>query len=139
MHPVLRGILAVIVGWFVGSFVNMAIIEIGHKLFPVDVYDPNNIDAYIAAFKTLEFKYFVFPLLGHAIGTLVGAFVAALVVKKNKMKFALAIGGLFFIGGVLVNIWFKSPLWFWIVDIVFAYIPMAWIGGKIAMRFSKKH
>ena len=47
------------------------------------------------------------------------------------MKFSLGIGVLFLIGGITVNYVLPGPIWFAIVDIVLAYIPMAWIGGKI--------
>ena len=50
------------------------------------------------------------------------------------MKFSLGIGGLFLLGGIMVNYMLPGPTWFAVVDIVFAYIPMAWIGGKIAEK-----
>ena len=50
------------------------------------------------------------------------------------MKFSLGIGVLFLIGGITVNYMLPGPIWFAIVDIVLAYIPMAWIGGKIVAR-----
>ena len=53
------------------------------------------------------------------------------------MKFSLAIGGLFLIGGIIVNFMLPGPTWFAVLDILVAYIPMAWIGGKIAERLSK--
>ena len=44
-------------------------------------------------------KNFVFPFLAHALGTLAGAFVAAKIAASHKMRFALAIGFLFLLGG----------------------------------------
>ena len=83
---------------------------------------------------TLEFEFFIFPFLAHALGTLVGATTAGFIAVNHKMKFSLGIGVLFLIGGITVNYMLPGPIWFAIVDIVLAYIPMAWIGGKIVAR-----
>tara|TARA_B110000046_G_C12990002_1_gene397415 strand:- start:686 stop:859 length:174 start_codon:yes stop_codon:yes gene_type:complete len=48
-------------------------------------------------YKNLDFKFYVFPFLAHALGTLVGAFVAALTAATHKMKFAIAIGCFFYL------------------------------------------
>jgi len=88
---------------------------------------------------TLDYKYFIFPFLAHALGTLTGAFIAGKTASKHKMKFALIIGVLFLIGGILINYMVSGPIWFTILDIVIAYIPMAWIGGKLALKFSNKN
>jgi len=37
----------------------------------------------------------------------------------------------------MVNYMLPGPTWFAATDIVIAYIPMAWIGGKIARKISK--
>lgn len=131
VKTILRNIVAVIAGWIGGSIVNMVLVQIGHALFPIKGVDPNNMEALKSIVSTLDFKYFIFPLLAHAAGTLAGAIIAALIAANHKMKFALAIGALFLIGGIIVNFMIPGPLWFTIADILIAYIPMAWIGGKL--------
>jgi hypothetical protein len=138
MNPIIRNILAVIAGWFGGSVVNMGLIRLGHKLLPISGVDPNDMSEYAAVMPTLDFKYFIFPFLAHALGTLVGAAIAGLIVAKHKMKFAFGIGGLFLLGGIMVNYMLPGPVWFAVVDIVLAYIPMAWIGGTIALKFTSE-
>ena len=133
MNPIIKNILAVIAGWLGGSIINMGLIRLGHTLFPPGV-DPNDMEAYAAIMPTLEPKHFIFPFLAHALGTLVGSTIAGMVAVNHKMKFSLAIGGFFFLGGIMVNYMLPGPTWFAIVDILFAYLPMAWIGGKIAER-----
>ena len=137
MNPIIRNILAVIFGWLVGSVVNMGLINIGHKLLPIAGIDPNDMDALVDVMPTLEFKYFVFPFLAHALGTLSGATIAGLMAASHKMKFSLGIGGLFLLGGIMVNYMIPGPTWFAVVDIVVAYIPMAWLGGKLAGNISR--
>lgn len=138
MHPILRNILAVLVGWFGGSIVNMGLIQLGHSMFPIEGVDLNDMAALAEAMPTLSFEHFVFPFLAHALGTLVGAFIAALIAANHKMKFAYAIGGLFLIGGLIVNYILPGPLWFSIADIALAYLPMAWIGGTLALKLTAK-
>ena len=135
MNPILRNILAVVLGWIGGSFINLGLINLGHKLMPVEGLDPNNMDALVEIMPTLDAQYFIFPFLAHALGTLIGAIIAGVIAANNKMKFSLAIGALFFIGGIMVNYMVTGPMWFTVVDILFAYIPIAWIGGRITLRF----
>ena len=131
MNPTLRNVLAVIAGWLVGSTINMALIKTGHSLLPIEGIDPNDMDALAAAMPTLDAKYFIFPFLAHALGTLVGAVVAALIAVSSKAKMALIVGVLFLLGGIAVNYMIPGPMWFTALDILVAYIPMAWIGGKL--------
>jgi hypothetical protein len=135
MHPILKNSIAVILGWFVGSLVNMGLIQTGNTLIPYPNIDPSNMDALSEIMPTLDFKYFIFPFLAHALGTLVGALIAGLIAANHKMKFAISIGVLFLIGGILINYLLQGPLWFTLVDILIAYIPMAWIGGNIALKY----
>jgi len=138
MNPIIRNILAVLLGWFIGSFINMLFINLGHEAFPIPNIDINNMDALAKVMSTLESKYFIFPFLAHALGTLVGAIIAYLIAGTHKLKYALAIGILFLLGGIAVNYMITGPIWFTIVDILFAYIPMAWLGAQIAKAITSK-
>lgn len=138
MSPIVKNILAVVAGWMAGSIVNMSLIQLGHTILPIEGVDPDDMDALAAVMPTLEFKFFVFPFLAHALGTLVGAFVAGLIAVTHKMKFSLGIGALFLLGGIMVNYMLPGPVWFAITDIALAYIPMAWFGGNIALKRSIK-
>jgi hypothetical protein len=136
MKPIIKNILAIITGWLGGSVINMALIQTGHKLIPIEGIDSNDMNALVAVMPTLEFEYFIFPFLAHALGTLAGAAIAGLIATSHKMKYSMGIGGLFLIGGIIVNYMLPGPTWFAVADIVIAYIPMAWIGGKMANKIS---
>ena len=123
-----------LLGWIAGSLINMGLIQLGHALIPIEGIDPNDMEALAAVMPNLGIQYFIFPFLAHALGTLVGALVAGFVAANHKMKFSLGIGVLFLAGGIMVNIMLPGPIWFTILDILIAYIPMAWLGGKFAIK-----
>ena len=137
MRLIFKNILAIIIGWFIGSFVNMGLIETGHTLIPIEGLNPNDMNALAKVMPTLSAKYFIFPFLAHALGTLVGAIVAGWIAASHKMKFSLVIGALFLLGGIAVSFMLPAPIWFIACDIILAYIPMAWLGGLIALKFLK--
>ena len=137
MNKILRNILAVIAGLVVGSFVNGGLVQIGHSVFPLEGFDTNDMDALAEAMPHMEVEHFIFPFLAHALGTLVGAAIAAAISSNRKMRVALIVGGIYLIAGIWVNIALPGPLWFAILDILVAYLPMAWLGAKIAL-LSKK-
>ena len=136
MNQILKNVLAVIMGWLGGSLVNIGLIELGHKVFPIAGVDLNDMDSFAALMPKLDPKYFVFPFLAHALGTIVGALLAGRIATTHKMKFSMAIGGLFLVGGMMINFMLPGPTWFAVVDILLAYIPMAWIGGKLAQKYT---
>ncbi len=136
MKTVVRNILAIIIGWFIGSAINMGLIEAGHTLIPIEGLDPNDMNALAKVMPTLSAKYFIFPFLAHALGTLIGAIVAGWIAASHKVRFSLAIGALFLFGGIAVSFMLPAPIWFIACDIIIAYIPMAFIGGMIAKQIS---
>ena len=127
-----RNILAIIVGLVIGMVVNMGLINLGHAVVPLpEGADVSTMEGIAAAMSRFGPEQFIFPFLAHAGGTLVGTLVATLIAASHKMKIALALGVLFLAGGIAAVIMLPAPLWFDVIDLVFAYIPMAWIGAKI--------
>jgi hypothetical protein len=139
MNPNFKNISAVVLGWLGGSIINMGLIQTGNSLFPISGIDPNDINAFAEIMPNLEFEYFIFPFLAHALGTFFGAIIASLIAVSKKMKFAMAIGGLFLLGGIIINFMLPGPAWFAVADILLAYIPMAWLGGKIGVILSRNN
>lgn len=135
VNPVLRNVLAVIAGFVIGSIVNMALIMIGGKVIPPPAgVDVTTMEGLRAGMHLFEPKHFAFPFLAHALGTLVGALVAASLAASRKLVMALVVGVLFLVGGIMSVMSLPSPMWFSVLDLVAAYIPMAWLGGTLAAR-----
>lgn len=135
MKPVIRNTLAVIVGLVIGSVVNMGLIMISGKVIPPPAgADVTTFEGLQSSIHLFEPKHFLFPFLAHALGTLVGALVAALIATSHQLKLALVVGVIFLAGGVTNVIILPAPTWFNILDLVVAYIPMSWIGWKLSGR-----
>lgn len=132
MHPLLRNSTAIIAGVVIGSLVNMAIIMVSGSIInaPAGV-DMSTEEGLKAGMPLLQPKHFIFPFLAHAIGTFVGAYIAARIATK-KIIFAMVIGLFFLAGGVSMVMMLPSPIWFTMVDLAGAYLPVAYFAGRIA-------
>ncbi len=134
MNPILKNILAALAGLVAGSVVNMGIIMLSGSIVPPpEGVDPTSMESIKASMHLYEPKHFLFPFLAHALGTLAGAWLAALIAASHKMKFALGVGAFFLVGGIANTFMLPAPIWFIILDLAAAYIPMAWLGGRLAM------
>ena len=89
MNPIIKNIFAIVLGWLVGSIVNMGLIQAGHTIIPIEGLDPNDMGELAKVMPTLSSKYFIFPFLAHALGTLVGALLSGWIAASHKMGFSL--------------------------------------------------
>ena len=132
---ILRNIIAVVISLFIGGMVNISIIMVSGSVIPPPAgANLTTMEGLQAGMSLMEPKHFLMPFLAHAFGTLVGAFIAAKIATNNKMTFAIVIGCCFLVGGIMNIFMLPSPVWFTIVDLGFAYIPMAYLAGKIVLR-----
>jgi hypothetical protein len=135
----LRNILGIVAGFVLGSALNMALVTVSSSVIaPPTGADMTTVEGLKAAMPRLEAKHFVFPFLAHALGTLVAALVAAAIAVSHKMRIALFFGVLFLIGGIAASMMIPAPAWFIALDLLVAYVPMAWIGGKLGGADSQK-
>jgi hypothetical protein len=135
MKTVLRNSLAVLIGLVLGSSINMAVVIIGPWFIPpppgVDASDSEALSASIHLFQP---RHFVAPFVGHALGTLAGSLSAFLIAASHKSTLAFVIGAFFLAGGLAASFMIPAPLWFIALDLLAAYIPMAWLGARLASR-----
>lgn len=135
MAPVLKNIIAVIAGVFIGGMVNMAIIMMSSYVIPPpEGADLKTLEGLKASMHLMQPKHFLMPFLAHALGTLVGSLIAAQIATKNKMRFALGISVWFLIGGILNIFMLPSPIWFTCVDLFVAYLPFGYFAGTIVLK-----
>jgi len=135
MSPTLKNFLAVVAGMVFGSLVNMGIISISGSIIPPPAnVDNTTMEGLRASMHLFGPQHFIFPFLAHALGTFAGAFVAAWFGASHKMRLALVVGFFFLAGGISSVFMLPSPTWFAALDLVVAYLPMAWLAGKLATR-----
>ncbi len=138
MSPIVRNVLAVIAGFMVGSFVNMALIQIGAKVVPPpEGFLAGDMESMKAAARLLEPKHFVFPWLAHASGAFVGAFLAHVLAGSARAALGYALGGFFLLGGIMAATMIPAPTWFLVLDLGGAYLPMAWLANRLGARVRK--
>ena len=131
MKPVVRNILAVLAGLVIGSIVNMALIMVsGYVIPPPPGADVTTMEGLKNSMHLFEPKHFLIPFLAHALGTLVGAFTTSVLARTRKLTLGLIVGVFFLLGGIANVFMLPSPTWFNIVDLVGAYLPMAWLGAR---------
>jgi len=124
----IRNILAVITGVLIGMIVNMGLIILGSSLIPIpEGFDPMNAINW-------DLNNFIFPFLAHALGVLVGAFLAAKIANSYQLPLAMSIGIFFLIGGTAMTYILPAPVWFICTDLIVAYIPMGYLGWFIAKK-----
>jgi hypothetical protein len=129
MNPILRNILAVIIGIGVCLTLNGLLLGAMMKVVsPPTGFDPNELSTY----SLLQAKHLLSPFVAHAVPSFVGGLFAALIAATRKMIFALVVGGLHLLGGIAAAFMIPAPVWFIVLDLTLAYLPMAWLGGKLA-------
>ncbi len=135
MHPALKNTLALFTGFLGGSLVNMGIITLSSNLIPPpESADVTTMEGLRASMHLFQPKHFILPFFAHSLGTFVGACITGLLAVSHKIKFALTIGFLFLAGGIVNTILLPSPLWFSILDLLVAYLPMGFLAGKISEK-----
>lgn len=139
MNNLLRNILAFVAGVIAMMFVKWAVTAIGGMVVaPPPGADMTTMEGLRAAMSRFGPQHFLFPFLEHALGSVAGAAVAAFIAGSHKMKIALGVGALHLAGGIAAAFLLPAPIWFVALDLIVAYLPMAWIGGKIGDGRSEK-
>lgn len=130
--------LGVVAGIVVGASANMGVIYAGMEVFPppegTDVNSLESINANIGRYSVAQLMV---PFAAHAIGTLVGACVAALFAwsRRSRLVAAMVIGAFFLAGGASIVLQIPdSPLWFSAMDLLLAYFPMALLAWVLVHR-----
>jgi len=133
MSPTVRNVFAVISGVMVGALVNGAFVATCSRLIPPPAgVDMNDAESIARSIHLFEPKHFALPFLAHAIGTLIGALTSYIIAAKNKAKFAYIVGVVFLCGGIAACFLIPAPTWFIALDLLVAYLPMAWLATRLA-------
>lgn len=115
---------------------NGALINVSNQIIPPPVgFDLTTGEGLQAAMPLMGPEHFLFPFLAHALGTLLSALLITRFLKSQQVLFSMMAGILFLLAGVSMVIMLpETPIWFVLVDLIGAYIPMAYLGNRIARR-----
>jgi hypothetical protein len=139
MNTIPRNIAAVLLGFIVGSLVNMAIITVSPHVIPPPVgVDVSKVENMQASLHLFEAKHFLFPFLAHAVGALAGSLLAFVAAGSRRAAMAYAVSTLFLAGGIAASVMIPAPAWFKALDLVVAYLPMAWLATRLGGRSTRK-
>lgn len=132
---ILKRIGLVVLALFLGGIVNMVLVMIGPKIFAIPQgIDISTYDGLKKAVPLFTVENYIFPFLAHALGTLVSAFLAARWLKSKSAIACAVIGILFFIGGLMDVMALNGAMWFNIIDLSIAYLPMAYLGWRLGSK-----
>ncbi len=131
-----RNILATVAGFIIGSVVNMILISVSGKIIPLpEGLNNKTAEGLAAGIHLMEPKHFIFPFLAHALGTFVAAFIATKLSSPKTIIGPMVIGILFLAGGIAMVLQLpNAPIWFNCVDLILAYIPMAYLGYVLGKK-----
>lgn len=132
----MKSILLSILGLFIGAVTNGLIVQLGTQLIAAPAgQDLSTEKGLAAAMANMQPIHFLFPFLAHAIGTFLGAFFVSKMKVERSLIHAMAIGFAFLAGGIMMVISLpETPLWFILLDLILAYLPMAYLGYRLGNK-----
>ena len=135
---ILLNLLIVFVGLYIGGKLNIFLVETGPKVIaPPEGFDLTTEEGLKAAMPLMQPQHFLFPYLAHALGTLLAATFISLAARSQAFKLSMIPGFAFLIGGIMMVLMLPSPWWFDALDLIGAYIPMAWMGHRLGTSIRK--
>jgi hypothetical protein len=133
---ILKRTTVIFIAIFSGAMLNGAIINISSKVIsPPKGFDLKTMEGLQAAMPHMGPEHFVFPFLAHALGTLIAAILISRFLTSQQLIFSMMAGILFLMGGVSMVVMLPTtPIWFVLLDLIVAYVPMAYLGYRLGKR-----
>ena len=138
MNKFFRLLLPTLLGFALGSAVNMGLIMAGGSLIPPpEGADVKTMEGLQASLHLFEPRHFLMPFLAHALGTGAGALLAAWLATNASRVPAFVVGSVFLMGGIANVLLLPAPVWFNTLDLLLAYLPMAWLAQSLVTRLRR--
>lgn len=118
----LRDAGAFVAGMVVGMMANGGLIEVSMLLHPPPPgYDPSDQAQVTAFIESLPATGYAMAMLAHLAQAFFGALVGASISRERPMHVALAIGGFTMLGGIVMMMMVRHPVW------MYAELPLYWV------------
>ena len=129
MNTTVKNILITLIAAVAGATLNGFLIANSAALIaPPLGADLTTEEGLMAAMPLMQPKHYLMPFLAHALGTLLSAIIVSKYATERKRSRAMLMGFLFLAGGIYMVRLLPSPMWFNLVDLGLAYLPMAYLG-----------
>ena len=140
MPPLVRSVLGVFLGVISCFFLILAVEMVGQKVYPpppgMDFTRPETVEA---AMRDLKPGQFAFVLGAWAVGTFIGAGIAARIAPVAKVWHGMAIGVLFLLMSLGQMSMFPHPTWFKVIGLA-EFLPLAYLGARLSsLDHSTRH
>ena len=129
-----RSILAVFLGLIFFMLSVMVLEHLNHAIYPppagVDLHKPDSVHS---AMANMPAGALVLLVLGWAVGTIAGAWLAATITRRAPIAHGLIIGGCALASAILIMVMIPHPLWIWaaaLVSIPAAAYAGAWLASR---------
>ena len=137
MGRVVRNVFAVIAGFIAASAVMMLVEwSNGHLLYPdlgksaEGVTDREKVRELLAAAPV---GALIVVLMGWALGSMVGGFLAALISRHRGGFSVCALTLLLTLAGIANNLMLPPPVWFWVPTIA-VFVPAVYLGARLISK-----
>lgn len=142
MNNVLRNIIGIFAGFIVAIIIIIFGISINSKSIIINVSYNNPLFPFQYWRQLIEnasISFFLILLFSTGLAAIIGGIVTAIIVKQAKTAYAIFLGFILYIIGLLDS-WITPghPIWYNII-ILFILFPFSWLSGKIVdIIFYKK-
>lgn len=139
MKNLLTTFVAVLVGMLVAMALIIASQTISSTIYPLpaglDPMDKTQQEAFRAFMSTAPMGMFVIVLLGYAIASFAGGFVAAFVDKVRPQIAATVVGAILTSAGIANLSALPHPIWFAVINIP-SFFVFAFLGFKMVQKLN---
>ncbi len=126
MRSVFRTIVVLVVSFIAATAVMMLVETVNGRVFYPELRKlaegMTDRDAIRQLFAGAPAGALMVVLAGWALGTFIGAWIAARLSRRAPAAHAMAVGGLVALAGIANNLMLPPPLWFWAAGLV---LPVA--------------
>lgn len=111
----MRAFFAVVGGLFIGSFINMALIQLNTSLNPPPPgFNPQDMSAFAKYIAGLPPSAFLLVMVAHLAQAFFGGLAAAWLNDDDGIALALIVGAITAVGGLINLLMLPAPWWMWL-------------------------
>jgi uncharacterized membrane protein YfcA len=133
MHPLVKVIIGVILGFILSMCVVVLAESIMTCLYPLKNMNPSGLER-IEAVKDAPINSYLIFMIGLSLSSLMGSYLAARIsADKFKLLTGITIGFALLLFGIFYFIVYPYPYWVSITTIVL-FLPFSYLGSKMAIR-----